>query len=302
MAIGVFLPIGFLDLQSASNFWWLLNILALIVLGLINSQQNRPAFKNLLLVWLLVSIFPSTVTHLDLGQISLLICLAITIVIWFDDRLPDWGIGALLAFALIKPQLSLVFLPAYAVKVYRAKGWKATIRLGLWTCAAGLIFSLPVILIQPDWTPDFLANLAANPTWAHPSIHVLLFRPLGKAGQVLSFVYIAVGIGISLLYVARNQGKSALLWVLALTTVISPYIWSWDFVLIYPLMIHVVSEDKPVKKSLLIVPYFLVLCGYVIIKLTDQVNDIYSWWIPWSLLLSTGLVQHLSAKTQGSIK
>jgi hypothetical protein len=143
-----------------------------------------------------------------------------------------------------------------------------------------------VILIQPDWYRDFATNLLIkNHNWAHPSIHTLLFSPLGLAGKIFEGGYIMLGMGVVFYGVTRFGTKEGLLWSLAMTPIISPYIWSWDFVLFYPLMIYSVFQQKNrLKSALLFCGYFVVQVGYTALKFTGQVEDSLNWWVPWSLL------------------
>jgi hypothetical protein len=285
MALGVFLPLGYLELQQATNFWWLVNISALVVLTYITIEKKPPPLPKLAFTVLMVFLFPSTVSHLYLGQISILICLIFVMIIWFWERIPIWGIGLLLAFTLTKPQLTLVFLPVYCYTVQREQGWRALWRLGLWTFAGVVILCLPMILIYPDWYKDFISNQLINHTWEHPSIHVLLFLPLGLTGQMLSWVYIGIGIGAAFYGIKRLGNKEGLLWSLALTPVISPYIWSWDFVFLYPLMIYSIFKQRSLAKTtLLISSYFLVMAGFVTLKFIGQIEEYVNWWVPWIIL------------------
>lgn len=299
MVLGIFFPLGYLDLQAASNVWWLLNFVALFLLVFISTNQSKPPLPKLILVSLLIFLFPSTISHFDLGQISILICLVMVILIWFDGKIPVWVNGFLIAFTLIKPQLALIFLPTYYLSVFINKGWKAARSLGFWTVTNMVAFSLPVFWLTPNWLPDFIINIQNNPVWAHPSIYVLIASFIGEIGKKMGWILFCIGLALSLYGVIRFKNKEILLWSLAITTVISPYIWSWDFVLFYPLMIHyLVKPMVRYKKVSLLIGYLLVLSLFIAQKLGGQTNEFETLWVPWCLLILTLFIPLLPVRRQ----
>ena len=64
--IGVFLPLGYLEIQQANNFWWLVNISALVVLIYIAIEKKLPPLRKLVFTVLMIFLLPSTVSHLYL--------------------------------------------------------------------------------------------------------------------------------------------------------------------------------------------------------------------------------------------
>ena len=297
MALGVFFPLGYLDLQKASNLWMLFNLGALFVLIKTAHGQGRPPLLKFFFVLLVIFLIPSTLMHINLGQVSILICLALLIVICFDEILPLWASGFLLAFTLTKPQLGVIFIPAYMFYVLRSRGWRSVLGLGCWIFLGGLFYSLPVMLTNTNWFEDFVANLKSNPVWEQPSIFIVLPSLLNEFGQLLRYSFLLVGLILALYWVARSGSKGVFLWILALTAVFSPYIFSWDFVMLYPLMIHTMFQIKRVfVDTLLFGGYFLIIIGFISLKLAGKINDVYFWWVPWSLLAVTFLSQWLTEK------
>jgi len=299
MVLGIFFPLGYLDIQIASNIWMLFNLLALFALIMIGYGNRRPSFLRFIFVVLFIFLIPSTLSHLNLGQVSILICLSLVLVMWFDDKLPAWVSGLLLSFALTKPQLVVIFIPAYFFYVFRSRGWRSGLELGCWMLFGILIFSLPVFLTNKNWFFDLITNLKANPVWQHPSILIVISSTLYKSGQLLRYSFLLVGLILALYLVARSGDKNVLMWILGLTTVFSPYIWSWDFVMLYPLMIYSMIQTRPVfEDALLFGGYFLIIIGFISQKLTGHMNEIYFWWVPWSLLAVTFISQWRSEKNK----
>ena len=237
MVLGLFFPLGYLDLQRASNIWMLVNVVSFFSLIFISSNQKKPSFIKLFIIGLFIFIIPSTIAHINLGQISILICLSLVIIIMFDEILPIWATGLLLSFSLTKPQLVVLFIPASLFHIFRNQGWKFVLSLIFWTIFGVIIFSLPVFFTKTNWLNTLILNLKSNPIWQHPSITTILSSSLNEYGFLLRYSFLLVGFILALFLVSRSGNKVVFLWILALTTVFSPYIWSWDFVLLYPLMI-----------------------------------------------------------------
>jgi hypothetical protein len=85
----------------------------------------------------------------------------------------------------------------------------------------------------------------------------------------------------------RLPQKQALYWNLAITTVVSPYIWSWDFVLIFPLLITTfVNHESRWRKVFIGGGYLVCLILSIALKLAGKVSDENTWWIPWFLLIT----------------
>lgn len=297
MVFGVFFPLGYLDLQKAGNLWMFINLGALFALIMIASGQKKPSLLRLVFVGLFIFLIPSTLAHINLGQLSILICLALIIVIRFDEKLPMWASGLLLAFASTKPQLTVIFIPAYLFYVLRSRGWRSGVELGCWILTGGLLLSLPVILTNTNWFEELLANLRANPVWEQPSVLIIFSSPLNEFGQLMRFSFLLVGLIISFVCIAQSGKKNVLLWVLAMTTVFSPYIWSWDFVILYPLMVYSMFQVKHLfVDGLLFGGYLFIIIGFITLKIAGHINDVHFWWVPWSILVVTIFSQWLSDK------
>jgi hypothetical protein len=306
MVIGIFLPLGYLDLQQASNFWWLLNFTSLLVLVWIATQQQKPHLLKLLLTIVWIFLFPSSISNFNLGQISILICLAMLLVLRFYYRFPNWITGLLLTFSMIKPQLSVFFIPAYHLHIWKIKGWKALLILAGWTLTGLILTLLPLMILYPEWLPDFFTNLMDNPCWAHPSIYNLINLISGVNAKEFGWLFFMGGLMLSLLIVNKSyygiqtgeldeiskRVERAFLWVLAITTIFSPYIWSWDFVLLYPLIVsQIFKEQNPVKTILFFVGLYTIWGIYFYQKFAGQINDFQYWWIPYALLLLLAAVK-----------
>lgn len=299
MVLGLFFPFGYLDLQRANNIWMLVNLVSIFSLIYISSNQKKPSLIKLLIAGSFIFIIPSTIAHINLGQISILICLSLVIIIMFDEILPIWATGLLLSFSLTKPQLVVLFIPAYLFYIFRNQGWKSVLSLIFWTTFGVIIFSLPVFFTKTNWLNSLIFNLKSNPIWQHPSIITILSSSLNEYGFLLRYSFLLVGLILALFLVSRSGNKIVFLWILALTTVFSPYIWSWDFVFLYPLMLYIMFQIKSVFEDLLLFAgYFFIIGIFLSLRLSGVINDIDFWWVPWSLVAVTLFAQWLSEKNK----
>lgn len=297
MAIVTFLPVGFLPLQQASNLWWMINLVGLIALVWISSGTNRPP-KMLLTVSLFIALlFPPTISHFDLGQITILVCLAFTLLSIYGKNLHPFWAALLVAFSLSKPQLTVLVLPGYFYAYLKTHGGSQTFRLIVNLVLAVGILTLPFFILSPQWFDGYLQNFNSNPNWAHPSSLHLLRSNLNQTGVVLWALLFLVGSGINLSIWHRLPKKEAMLWSLALTPLFTLYIWSWDFVFLLPLLIH--SLFKNSARLATGVLYFATISTWVLMitmKMTGLMADNHFWWVPWYMIAFVLISRRIDAR------
>lgn len=285
MAIGVFFPLGFLSLQQASNLWFVFNLIWFLLLLWISCGSRRPAIYLFGLAILLGFLFPPSVTHLWTGQISILITLIFLTIGRWNDRIPPLLLAALMALGLSKPQLAVLVLPGFLIYRLKESGWRQAAQLVVYLAGSILLFTVPLFLAYPDWFPDFLVALQKNPSWAQPSSLSFLRSAVPQMGGWiwigLALILFAVNIWLWLALPVRD----AVYWSLALTPLVSPYIWTWDFVMILPLCISHLFQAKA-KASLAILLGGYAACWGLMttMKLRGEVSESLFWWVPWCLL------------------
>jgi hypothetical protein len=282
VVIGSLFPIGLLPLQWASNLWLLLNLSSLSMLVLILARNGRASIISILLTVFSIAIFPSTISNLVLGQISLIICFILLILLKYRYQLTPITSGLFLAFCFTKPQLIILFFPAYLVLYYREQR-RNFLKLILFQIFWIVILCIPLFILFPAWIPDFLGNLTANPSWSYPSLFSFLQSNSISYGMslFLSGIYLIIGVGIAIYLTFKYDGSEALIWCLAITTLFSPVIWSWDFVLIYPLFIFMVFQKKSIFNSwVLYLGFGICTIAYLFMKIFGFVDDQMTIWIP----------------------
>jgi hypothetical protein len=285
MAIGVLWPIGFLPLQQASNLWWIVSLVSLIAIVWLSTGCSQPPKLGFVIALFMAFLFPPSISHFSLGQITILICLIFLVITVFEPKLHPFLIAVLIALTLSKPQLTIFVLPGYFFAYLRENGISRTFKLGSYSILAVGITSLPLFFLYPQWISDFVHNQLVNPPWAHPSSLFILQAAFNETGRVLWWLLLLTGSGLNFWLWMRLPKREALAWSLALTTIITPYMWSWDFVLLIPLLISYLFREIPRYSSWILYLGF-VACWVVLasMKLTGYTSDELYWWVPWYLI------------------
>jgi hypothetical protein len=191
----------------------------------------------------------------------------------------------MLAVALSKPQLGILVLPGLLIAHQREYGLRKTCFFGMGLGLSILLLMLPLFLVYPGWIDDFLIAQSENPVWLHPSLFRLLPMWLGEIGRVL-WVIMAIGItGLNFWLWWKRPANEVVQWSLALTPLVTPYIWSWDFVMSLPLLISTIFNFKSYAAQGLLLIGYVVSWGLMFqIDLSDNIDNYQYWWVPWVLI------------------
>lgn len=291
MVIGLFFPLGMIPLQQASNLWLLLNVGALFLLVAFSASGSRLKPGLLALLVLCMAVFPANTSGLVLGQVSLMICVGLTAVIFYDDRLPPPLIGLLLVFSLAKPQVSYLFILSYLVLTFKDRGLRNSLRIAGWIGLWIVVTCLPLFLFYPSWPVDFLSNLQGNSAWLQPTIASWLYARLQWGQLFFRGIFFFAGLLIIFPLSLKLPKQSALLWALAITPVFSPYIWTWDFIFLFPLFLHTCASRGLPQRAILAGGFLLCLAVSLGMELTGHVAGELFWWVAPVLLISILLVR-----------
>ncbi len=283
MIIGLFFPLGYLPLQWASNIWFAFSCIVLFLIVAIMARQSHKPVGYVMLTIIALALFPSSVGHFKYGQVSFFISLLFLILSLYRKQLSPFFTGLLLSLCFTKPQIAVLFLPAFLVVYFTEQGKERFLRMFLSTILWGVIFFIPLFIAYPNWIPTFISNLQTNPLWAYPSLYYLLVLTLGFDTPVfvLAGLYLLIGIGVAVFLTYKLEKFEALLWSMALTPLFSPVIWSNDFVLMYPLLLLVVFDERSKRGSwVAIVGY--IACAILIISMKNSgyIDDHYVVWVP----------------------
>lgn len=133
------------------------------------------------------------------------------------------------------------------------------------------------IITQSFTNWDFRNNLW-GPT------HLLL---TGRSPYIISqlftgsnSVWLPTSIGAYLPLGLLPEAQATNLWAL-----ITPYAWSWDFVLLVPLLVQTLFALKNgLLKLAFIAGYGLCIYLMIALRLSSDNNDWLFWWVPWLLM------------------
>lgn len=296
-AVGLFSFLGFFEFNAAQQIWFFLNIAGL-ALFLHLSLPEEHLLSVLLAGMFLAYFFPPTINHFSLGQVSILSALCLFLAVKRMERHP-WRSAFFLAVGMVKPQIGFFILFGVGFYQFRSGGLKKLFSYGLKAFLAALTLTLPLFLAKPNWIPDFIASLQANTLqWKHPSI---LFQLDGWMGnwKYLPWGVLLLGAFWLIIRLWKNEPPHvAALWTLALTVLITPYVWSWDFVLLLPLFVYVFSISNWQGKALLLIGYGLVWVGMAFIQLSTDFHNSRFWWAPISFMGVLTLAAQLRHQNQ----
>jgi hypothetical protein len=153
----VFLPVAWLPLPWAQAVWYTMLETALVVgviLGARGMGWRTPAWLLACAILWAVLVLPDA-WALTLGQVSLLAFACLAGASWALRTGQDCWAGVLLTCSTIKPQLSLLVLPAVAVWAIVRRRWGVVKGL-----AGGVAFLYGFsFLLRPDWAGGFLYSL-----------------------------------------------------------------------------------------------------------------------------------------------
>ena len=280
MAIGVFSPLGLVSEPAAARIWFFFNIMEV---SFIIWFATRKSPSNILLpaICLLVFFFPPTINHFTLGQFSITAMTCIILSTYFAGKGSDWLAAIFLALGLSKPQLGILAVFGLGIFFFKQGGFLQIIKFTNKILIAILFMSMPLFIAYTKWIPDWIASTQANHyAWRHPSLFFILKESLGNTGYLIWGLIAAATLLICYQMWTNSSPQIAMYWSLGLTTIISPYIWSWDFVLLLPVLIHAFSEVGWRGKLFLFNIYLIGCLGMAVIQLSGNNNNYRFWWVP----------------------
>lgn len=295
--IGLFFPLGLLPEYLATNLWLLINIVLLIYLTwflIVQANTRKPTLLLFPVLLASVFLFPPTVRLLMLGQVDVVfMAAAIAGTYALKQNHPVPG-GFLYALALTKPQLAMVVLPCLiGYLLFIKKDWQGTIKFSLSICFSILILTVPLWISNPKWINDFFSNLSENPQWIQPSIFSQLYIRMGGLGVGLWLILYILVLILSLRFYQKSSLLYAVLWSIALTTIVSPYVWSWDFVLLLPLFIDTAVRLTSNTARIILFGFYTFSLIFSVISLQsgNKAGDDVLWWFP--IVIITGIILSL---------
>jgi hypothetical protein len=292
-AITVFSPLGILPVQQATTLWAIMSLLAYLGVVVWSIQKTRP--NPLLLAVMLVGMFisPAFVAHVTFGQFSVwAMLIALVLAELVTRKAPAWIVGLLMVIMVTKPQLAFLTGLTTLIVAYRVGQWRLVLQY--WGSAViwAFVLIIPLFIAFPSWIEGLQWAFDRNAPWAHPSLlnllRSLLDEPINFTVWGVLFVIVVV---INVLIAWRMPARDSMRWSLALTVFITPYVWSYDFILLMPILIFTLFNTKTrLTQILWVLGYGAILIYFIYQRVaTSNSDDIY-WWIPaTTLVLVTGI-------------
>ncbi len=302
MIIGLWFPLGWLDLYEAANIWMLVNLAcAILVVGLC-WRAARASLIVLTLALIAVFLFPPLLEHLKMGQLSVMVTLLYLLSAYLVKRNLILPSGILVAVALAKPQLSILAVPGLMIGFYHFGRFKAMMGFAMACLAAILWLTIPLWLADPGWLATMVAIAQQTPTWLQPTLYRMLQIELGHGGLAIWLGWAIALFGVNVLAWTKLDPPIAMSASLALTVLATPYLWSWDFVLLIPTGVYVFSAvRRHAARALIALGYAAAWGAMVMIRWTTDNSDERFWWLPFALLATWGAgcaVQFLQARVR----
>lgn len=285
MAIGTLFPLGWLSEADATRLWFIWNALALCgILSFALEWRKIPPLPLISIV-LLACLFPPTITHFQLGQFSLTAILSLLLALWLVRARRDWPAAFFLALAFTKPQLAALFAIGLAVYYARQWGARGAILLALKTLLWVFVMTIPLFLADPAWPIGLVDNFHQNPSYMTPSLYYQLQAAWGGPGLILWAVLGVLALAINSAIWERLDPTEAAAWSLALTALVSPYIWTWDFVLLLPLLAFQAVRFGIGQRLVLLLGYAFYWLWILQVASGAPAGNEQFWWVPAGCVL-----------------
>lgn len=285
MAIGFFSWLGLLDENIALKIWFALNIAELCAVIFLAQGEKRSLWATAFL-GVMCFFFPPTLYHFILGQISITVTLSLILALFFIERGRGWLAAMSVALSLSKPHLVILAGLGLSVYLFRQKGRKGIFIFWGQIFTTALALCVPLFIAYPNWIPDAVRSMMQNPIWDYPSLFVLFRRYFNQWGILLWGVVSLLTIYLNLTVWRKLSPLPALYWSLALAPLLSPYVGSWDFVVLLPLLMYTFVNIPWPRKFLLAVSYCIAWIAMARIQLLDASHNHYFWWVPlWGIAM-----------------
>jgi hypothetical protein len=222
--------------------FWLIASAAIAVLSviLIESSTLRARKDRPLHLLILGSFFPLYLA-LYLGQFSVLPLLFFALYQSRRQR-QDFIAGLLLAACLFKPNL---FILIFVTEIWSMLAGRKLASLAGFATGVSALLAMPLCFEPGIYFNWFAAPSAAGSTWQNPNLGVWLTL-LGSGAAWLRFAPLAVSLPALALICKRRRGHAMgsdqFTALLGLNLIVSPYVWTYDFLMLTPLLVDLVGE------------------------------------------------------------
>lgn len=283
-AMGFFFWFGLLPCTYTASLWTIAAVCGYIwLIWLFNDLRSPPRWIFVISL-LAMFLYPPLWVHYVLGQFSMLFAL-LMIIIAFIPGAWRWA-PLLLAVGLTKPQLGLLVYPGLVVHTWRHLGFRQAARLVALTVLCVAVMTIPLFIFYPGWISDFILVTVDNfnKHWNLPSMYVQLPALLGPAGTLIWGLVFLASLALTLWMWYRLDKKTAVIFTLALTPMVTTYTSSWDFMLQFPAFFWLLHKLKArASRVVLLSGVLLVFVFQYAARWRTDISDGSQWWIPLAM-------------------
>jgi hypothetical protein len=295
MAIGFFFPLGWLSEKLALQVWYAFNIFEICLIVFLAQRENRNLYNTVAMA-LMFFFFPLTLNHFNYGQFSITVGLCWILAAYFLEKDRHWVAATCIALALSKPHLGFLALLGLTYHEYLRSGLRAIFSFWARICVMSFILCVPLFVAYPNWIPDAIVSMGKNPAWSYPSLYILFERFFGAYGHILWGCVVVIVVGANFWLWGRCSMKSAVCWSLALALLATPYVGSWDFVILFPLLIVTYINVDWKRKVFFLFSYCAAWFGMMRVQMLQVSHNHYFWWVPlW--FIGTVMIMIVNCKT-----
>ena len=279
MAVGFFFPLGWLSEGLALQVWYIFNLLEICLIVYLAQGKNRNLYNTIALA-LICFFFPLTLNHINIGQLSITVALGWILAVYFFEKDRHWMSALCIALALSKPHLGFLAILGLSYHDYQNGGLRTMYSSWARIFAMCLILCIPLFVAYPNWIPDAIISMGENPPWSYPSLYILFERFFGVWGYVIWGFTTLIVIGANFWLWKKLPMKNAVYWSLALAPLATPYVGSWDFVVLFPLLILTYVNVNWKRKVFLWAAYCIAWFGMARVQMLEVSHNHYFWWVP----------------------
>lgn len=282
-AIGLLLPLGALPFPVAANLWLFTNIGLLCACIAICLRGRSISWAHWAILGLAVLFFPPLIAHLRMGQASILVLFSLLFSTQLIEQERPFPAGLIFSLSLVKPHLILLVAPAVAFHLVTRHKWQKPL-VGF---IAGLaIQTAPLFVAFPSWLLSYFQSLAEAPQWMYPSILTIARIWLGHEGLARGswFLVFVFALIVTIRLWKHETPAVAMVWTLAMTLVASPFVWSWDQILLLPLIVIIAISLTGREALLWWTGYAAVIMGFLFLRLATSGVDYLFFWVPWVII------------------
>lgn len=242
------LPFSMFPFSQALLLWLMVSVaVSLVALTLTYRLVGIPfppkrRLRDLLFLGSFYPLFQS----LKLGQVTSLIFFGLSLFLHLRARertpINDFYAGVALSLSLIKPHLLIPFILFVTVNDLRERRWYTIAGI---SGGASFLLAIPLLFDTEIYSHYRAAPLADALKWRTPSLGSWLIHSLSERGFLL-FIPLVIASLIALLMGARPSGNREemlprLFIFIAISICAAPYLWTYDFLLILPVMLWQMS-------------------------------------------------------------